>query len=129
SGPAAPLQMAVISNQGAPMSFSLSAETQSGGNWLLPAGGGTTPATIAAAIDPTNLAPGTYTGNLLVKPTSGTANVLQVPVILEVSPGRVFRTDVNQVVFQYQTGGPVPPSQNFNVSGTRNASVVFSTQV
>ncbi len=128
SGPAA-LQMAVISNQGAPMSFSLSAETQSGGNWLLAAGGGTTPATIAAAIDPKNLAPGTYTGNLLVTPTSGTADVLQVPVILNVDPGPVFRTDVNQVLFQYQTGGPVPLSQTFNVSATGNSSLSFSTQV
>ena len=126
-GSPAAMQMAVISNQGTPISFALSAETISGGNWLMAAGGGTTPTTIAAAIDTGNLAPGTYTGNLVMKPTSGTGNPLRMPVILNVSPSPVFMLNANQVSFQYQTTGPVPQPQKVNITTTGTPSVVFYT--
>ena len=125
-GTAAPMQIAVISNQGAPMSFTVSAATDSGGNWLIAAGGGMTPATIAATVDPSKLGPGTYTGNLVVKAASDTGNPLQVPVILNVSAGPVFVPAGNQVSFQYQRTGPAPASQKVTINAT-GSSIVFYT--
>ena len=125
-GTAAPMQLAVISNQGAPMSFMVSAATDSGGNWLIAAGGGTTPATIAATVDPAKLGPGTYTGNLVLKAASDAVNPLQVPVILNVSTGPVFRPAGTQVSFQYQRTGPVPASQKVTINAA-GSSIVFYT--
>jgi hypothetical protein len=121
-----PFQAAVITSSGAPLSFGLTVTTTSGSGWLLATGGGTTPATIAAQVNPKSLTPGTYSGTINVQPTDPTIAPLEIPVILNVSAGEVFEPSANQLTFQYQIGAPTPPAQTATIN-TGGVPVVFTT--
>jgi hypothetical protein len=122
-----PLQAVVVSNLGASRDFTMSAATATGGNWLLIAGGGSTPATVGVAVDPTSLTEGIYTGNITIIPTTAPVVPFQVPVILTVSATPLLRADANLVAFQYQTNGVTPAPQNLSVSATSGALGFYPT--
>jgi hypothetical protein len=124
-GASPPLQAVVISAQGNPVPFSVGAETTSGANWLLAAGGGTTPATVAATIDPGALSRGTYAGNLIMKPNDSSGLELRVPVILNVAADPVFVPSVNQISFRYQRDGSLPRSQKVAINTSSAGPTVF----
>jgi uncharacterized protein (TIGR03437 family) len=83
-GPAPAPQTLSISSPGAALSFSATASTSSGGNWLaVSPANSTTPATLTASIVLTNLAAGTYQGAISV--TSASAPTLNIGVTLTVT--------------------------------------------
>lgn len=66
--------------------------TNSGGNWLSvnpPSGFATpTPLTLSLILDPTGLAPGSYTGSVVVSAANASGSPFTVPVTMNVSAGR-----------------------------------------
>ena len=91
------------------------------------AGGGSTPATVGVAVDPTSLTEGIYTGNITITPTSAPVVPFQVPVILTVSATPLLQVDANLAAFQYQTNGATPAPQNLSVSATSGALGFYPT--
>jgi len=126
SGAVPPQQAVVISsNLGAAVPFTIGTETTTGGNWLRASGASTTPGTIIAGVDPANLGPGTYTGNILIKPNSSPDTPLHVLVILNVSPSPVFLPSANLLTFQSQSLNPYPPAQTVKINSSDGSAIVF----
>jgi hypothetical protein len=120
-----PLQAIVIGSAGAALGFSASTSTDSGGSWLLIAGGGVTPATVGVAINTNSLGVGTYTGDVVLTPSDPAGRQLLVPVTLTVSPASVFVPTPAQVSFQYQRGGAAPAPQSVSVNTSSAVSIVY----
>ena len=120
-----PFQVAVITSQ-SPTAFQVTA-TSAGAPWLIVAGGGTTPATIAAQVNPTGLAPGSYSGAINILPNDQTLLPLQIPVILTVSAQGVFLPAANQLTFQYSIGAPGPDVQQVAINTAGGPPIVFTT--
>lgn len=123
----APPQLLVVSSQGGAVPFTINTTTHSGGSWLLAVGSGTTPMTISAAVNGTALAPGTYTGEIQIKPNDPTTPALSVPVVLNVSAAPVFQPSVNQLSFQYEIGAPAPASQQVTIDTNTGGSVFYTS--
>ncbi len=106
----------VSSTTGAPVTFTASASTSTGGNWLAvnPAGG-IAPANISAAADPTGLAPAVYSGTITLTPTSGGGS-LQVAVTLTVGGTPQLAASPGSLTFRYQIGATAPPQQIVSLS-------------
>jgi Viral BACON domain len=118
-------QSFVVSSQSSMTAFSVTTTTGSGGNWLLAAGSGPTPATVAAAVNTTGLSPGTYSGQIQITSSDPSVGNLQLPVVLNVSPGPVFQPAANQVSFQYETGGAAPAAQTVAINANNGGSIVY----
>ena len=120
-----------ISNHSAtPQAVQISA---TGGSFLSVSGGGTVPAfgqlSVTVTVDPSRLAPGTYTGAIAI---SGSASSLSVPVVVTVTGSQpLLSLSQSGLFFRTTSGGPAPPSQSFTVSnagvGTLNWAVSAST--
>jgi len=106
----------VSSATGTPVTFTASASTSTGGNWLsVNPAGGITPANISAAADPTGLAPAVYSGTITLTPTSGGGS-LQVAVTLTVSGTPQLAASPGSRTFRYQIGGTAPAQQIVSLS-------------
>lgn len=120
-----PIQLASIVSTGIDSGFTLKASTDTG-PWLVTASQGSTPGTIAAGIDPRGMDPGAYSGSIQVTPDDPTVLPVEMPVILNVSPGPVFAPSANLVAFQYRRSGPAPASQKVNLAmSSGSSSTVF----
>jgi hypothetical protein len=117
-------QVLTIASTGANISFTVSATSTTGGNWLsINLGTGccyTTPQPIIVSANPAaTLAAGTYTGAITVK-SQGGALTLTIPVSLTIkASGTSFFDDlVGGLTFSMLTQGTAPPVQAFQI---RNA--------
>jgi hypothetical protein len=111
-GGASASQPLTLNSPSAPTSFSLTASTVSGGNWLSASpSSGTVPAQLAVSVNPQGLAAGTYSGSILATPSGGiptsvpvTLTVTQssagavTPVISAVNPASLVSNEQDQVV-------------------------------
>ncbi|MCC6389335.1 MAG: hypothetical protein IT167_01935, partial [Bryobacterales bacterium] len=117
---------------GNPASFTATATTNGGGNWLsVTPVTSAAPGVIAVSVNPAGLAPSTYTGQVSVT-FSGSSVPLSVPVTLAVSSTPVLRLNLAGANFNYQILGSVPASQgqNIDVSSTGSAlTYSVTTQV
>jgi hypothetical protein len=120
-----PAQVFVVGSQGGTTTFTISTTTSSGGAWLSAAGSGSTPTAAAAAVNPTSLGAGTYTGQILITSSDTTIPQLQIPVVLNVSPGPVYVPSTNELAFQWQTGGVAPASQQVTINANNASNIVF----
>jgi len=95
-------------------------------NWLkiTPATGLTTPANLAVSVDPTGLAPGSYTDKIQL---SG-PNDIQVPVALTVAAPAAPVASPASLAFVYELGGPPPQAQALQVA-TPGRTVAFRAAV
>ena len=125
-------QSIVITNQGGtPQTFTVTAVTQSGGNWLsvTPSGGTVAPfSSTSVAVDANagSLNEGTYLGSI-----SGTITPANLPisisVIATVSGGEPeLRLSQSGLYFQTVAGGGTPPSESINVLNAGSGSLSFS---
>ncbi len=116
-GRPAPAPVAVaIASTAFPVTFTAASSTSTGGAWLaVSPASATTPAGINAAIDPTGLAPGSYTGMILLMPPAPAA-VVTVPVSLTVGAIPQLLVAPAALAFEFQLGGAVPGSQRFSIS-------------
>jgi len=85
SAPAAQ-PVGITSNTGAVLTFTATASTSSGGNWLsVNFPGGVTPMSLNVSVNPAGLGSGTYQGTILLTPTDPLNSPLAIPVTLTVS--------------------------------------------
>jgi uncharacterized protein (TIGR03437 family) len=128
TGGAAPANqiLSVTSSGSSALSFAAISSTNSGGNWLVPATfSGTTPASFTVAVNPSGLAPGTYTGSITLT-SSGASNApVTVPVTLIVSSNPLLGVSPSTLAFNFQTGLANPANQTLTVTST-GAAVNFS---
>ncbi len=75
--------IAINSNTTAPISFTATATTSTGGGWLtISQASGTTPANIVVSANPTFLATGSYFGNISITPIGGTTQNIPVTLVI-----------------------------------------------
>jgi uncharacterized protein (TIGR03437 family) len=98
--------------------WTAAATTSSGGNWLLfgPAEG-TVPSSIQVSAVVGDLAPGTYTGRIVVSATGVTAQAVEVTFVVEPPPPPRVLTGgvVNSASY---VGGGVAPGENISIIGS-----------
>jgi hypothetical protein len=110
--------------------YTVAVATSNGGNWLSATAGGTTPAPVDVAVNPSGLQPGTYTGTLTFT-CSGVANSPQVlTVTLIVSSNPVLTSNPSPsvgLVFNYQIGQSTTLVQNVSVDSNMDPLSFFLT--
>ncbi len=99
-----------------------------GGSFLSIASGasGTTPGTVAVAVNPAGLTAGTYNGQITVTST-GAPNTVLVPVTLTVTSPVLptFTVSPPSLTFNFQSGGSTPASQLVSLSSS-GAQITFT---
>ncbi len=129
-----PLVQSVTLSAGQPLTFTTSATTANGGNWLsaAPASGLLSGFTAVTAIpDPTivpTLAGGVYTGTITITPTSGTSLApVIVPVTLTITAPPAVSANPSSVNLQYQINGANnTPQATITLSTTGSQPVAFT---
>jgi uncharacterized protein (TIGR03437 family) len=124
-GTVPPSQTDTVTATGA--NLSLSATTNSGGNWLtVSPSSGASSVVLTISASPGSLAVGTYTGAINVTSLQA-ANNLSIPVTLSVTQvSSAFTASPSSLSFAYQTGGSPPGSQNLTVGASPAASIAFT---
>jgi hypothetical protein len=92
--------------------------TDDGRGWLVVSGGGQTPATLTATIDPTrvNPAPGQYGGTITARTANGPSFTSRV--ILTVTSGATLIVNPTALSFTHSIGGANPASQAVSVTSS-----------
>jgi uncharacterized protein (TIGR03437 family) len=117
-------QQLTIGSTGPALAFSVTAATQSGGNWLTatPATG-TTPGMVTVGVDASKFtAGGTYNGTVTITsttPFAGNSPTI-IPVTVQVGQGTLAVTP-DTLTFTQVVSGSAPAAQNLNVTGTPGA--------
>src|SRR5579864_245079 len=118
TGAAASTQVFSMLNQGSQAaSFSASASTRSGGNWLSTSAGGSAPAfgqgPIQVTADPTGLPEGTYAGYVVV--TAG-ASQFNVSVVMTITGSQqIITLSQTGLTFRAVAGGGAPAPLSYGV--------------
>jgi uncharacterized protein (TIGR03437 family) len=106
--------VALAGNGGAAISFTTTASTSGGGNWLSVTANVTfTPATLTVTINPLNVPVGTYQGSVTVIPLSGLP--VSIPVTLQVGTNTVGASP-SSLAFAYTAAGTIPAPQVVQLS-------------
>ena len=121
---------------GVPVSYNLSASTASGGSWLSVSpiqGNSASYVSISVSVNPTGLAPGTYTGTITATPTETNAQPATTPVTLTVVPAvpanNITTSDTELNFYTSVAGNALGPATVSLISGTPQPfSVTSSTQ-
>jgi len=115
-------QTVIVSNPGNSASITTAVNTASGGSWLsaVPGAAGT-PTTIVIRANPQGLAPGVYTGNVVVTGTGIANSPFNIPVTFAVTALQNLRLSANNLIFAWQTGRAAPAAKTIAVSSTGNA--------
>jgi hypothetical protein len=118
-------QVLAVASTGTNFNFSAALYTASGGNWLtlsqLGNGCCTTPENLTVGVDASTLAPGIYTGEIVLQQYFQQTMALTVPVTLTVvasGSSAFFDSLPGQISFSLATGAGAPAAQNFQI---RNA--------
>jgi uncharacterized protein (TIGR03437 family) len=103
---------------------SITANTNTGGNWLLPSSGAA--GVVNVGVNPTSLAAGTYVGTVFVNTPEGQ---ITFQVNLTVGGTPTLTTTPSSVNFAYQIGTNNPQSQPISITsnGTAVSYAVFSS--
>ena len=95
-----------VPSTGVPLSASVS--TDSGSNWLaVSPAQSSTPGTFSVSIKPVTLAPGVYTGSVVITSSTASNSPVKIPVTLTVPDIRLTALP-GLLAFNYQIGCPVP---------------------
>jgi uncharacterized protein (TIGR03437 family) len=95
-----------IGSLGSTLSFTVATTTADGANWLsVTPQSGSTPQTLTITVRPSGLAPGSYTGKVVVTSTGASNSPLSIPVTLSVSNASTLVTSADSVVLNYHLGG------------------------
>jgi uncharacterized protein (TIGR03437 family) len=122
-------QMLVVSNPGNPLSLTVAATTAGGGNWLSAAPTSTsTPVALLVSVNMAGLAPGTYTGSVVLTAAGAANSPLNVPVTLTISATPLLRLSRTSATFHYTTGGAAATARAVSVTST-GAAISYNTSV
>jgi hypothetical protein len=105
-----------LTSSGTQLPFQVAASTTLGSGWLTVSSGTTTPASVTAAIDPTGLVPGTYSGTITVTSAAAGNSPLLVPVTLTVTTSATLTSAPASLQFVAQEHGPSPASQTVHLT-------------
>jgi uncharacterized protein (TIGR03437 family) len=95
-----------IGSLGSTLSFTVATTTADGANWLsVTPQSGSTPQTLTITVSPSGLAPGSYTGKLIISSTGASNSPLNITVTLSVSSTSTLATSADSVVLNYHIGG------------------------
>lgn len=128
-------QRITVTSTAASFTFTAAATTTSGGSWLTitPSSYGfgvPTPYAVTVNVNPAvTLAAGTYTGQIVVKPASGTTiTPLTIPVTLVVhaTTATFFDQIAGGLTFTEETGGDAPPGQALQVRNAGAGSLAWT---
>jgi uncharacterized protein (TIGR03437 family) len=100
------------------ISFSASAGTSSGGNWLsVTPSNGSAPGTLTVSVQPGSLGVGVYQGNVTVTSTEAANSPIPIPVTLTVEDAPAIQSNPESLSFAYQALSPsAPPDQQLTVT-------------
>jgi uncharacterized protein (TIGR03437 family) len=120
----------VAASDGSAQPFTITRTTADGGNWLIVGQtAGTTPATnIQVAVNQANLAPGNYTGSIVLTPANNAGPPQTIQVNLAVSGQATFTANPTSVSFTQVVGNTSPQSQTVTLSSAP-AGLQFFLQV
>lgn len=119
TGPAAKLvNLSTTQECTAPLHWSASAVTTSGGSWLsIATTGGTTPSYVSVSVSTVGLTPGIYTGTIIFSASTGT-QTLFVSFILAKSTMPLLSTSPTTMSFSSIVGQSGPSTQTLTVTNT-----------
>jgi trimeric autotransporter adhesin len=118
-----------ITSAGSQFNYNITGTTQGGLNWLLLSSstGQTGDAGFTVSANPTGLAGGVYTGNILVQSIT-TSSSINIPVTLTVNSNATLTvTPAVPAPFLFQIGSSIPAAQIIGVTAT-TGSVAFAVQ-
>jgi len=126
-------QSIIITNQGStPQTFTVTAVTQSGGNWLSvsPSSGIVAPfssSSVSVSASAGSLNAGTYLGSVSVSASPADQPIPAISVTATVTGGEPeLRLSQSGLYFQTVAGGGTPPSESINVLNAGSGSLSFS---
>ncbi len=103
----------------------LSFTAASGASWLIVApGSGATPATLSISVNPSGLAPNTYSSSVTITSTGASNSPLVVPVTFTVVSQPSLKALPSTLTFSY--GGTLPAAQSFALSTSDGSTPAFS---
>ncbi len=125
-------QNVTLTSTSGALAFTLTSQTQTGGNWLsLNSTGGTTggsSGTFSVSAVPSGLSPGTYSG-VITAASNPAGNLAQIQVTLTISATSVLSvTPTSLNTFLYQAGGALPVPQSLSLS-SNGAAIPFTIGV
>jgi len=123
--------VAIANNGGQAVSFSASATTNSGGNWLTlsPTGsvGAFQSTALAISADPSHLAPGTYSGDITIDAGGQTLGISVLAVVSSSQPN--IQLSQNGLRFQAVSGGTATSPQSITVLNSGGGTLSFAAAV
>jgi uncharacterized protein (TIGR03437 family) len=129
-----PQYLSVASAAGASgVGFQATTSTTNGVNWIVvstsatayaTSASGTTPATLNVDVNTSALSTGTFTGNVIITPTGGTA--VSVPVTLTIAGAAAIAVSQTSLSFSYQAGAATPNTQSVSVTVSNATSGAFT---
>ena len=126
SGGTVAQQAIVVNSGGAPIHFTATANTISGGSWLyLDKTAADTPVTLLASVNSSGLIPGTYTGSIVIS-VPGTGSQA-ISVSLTVPAAGALSVSPASLSFSAPRGVAVVPSQSVNLTSTAGMSPYTAT--
>ncbi|MGD0776566.1 MAG: hypothetical protein ABSC05_27435 [Candidatus Solibacter sp.] len=127
--PPAPDTVQVTAAGGASVTFALQSVTDSGGPWLsATAQQFSTPAALTIGYLVSGLAPGTYTGRVIVTTGGLAALTIQVTLVVVTDASIQLQATPSALVFSAVAGGPDPPSQPLAIAVV-GSNVIFQAAV
>lgn len=118
-----PAQTVSVGSTGAPLNFT--ASVSAGTAWLTVASSASlTPANLSIQVNPGALAPGTYTGSVIVTSGSATQNIA---VTLTVSSAAVLRVTPASLTFKQAAGDGAPPTQILTIVSSTGSGTFSAT--
>ena len=119
-GSQAATQTLAITSTTTGLSFSATATTLSGGNWLsVTPSGGTTPGSVTVSTNGSNLGQGSYSGVVTIVIPGAANSPINIPVTLNIGPPQTLALTPLTLNFAYQAGSATGPAvQNIQVTST-----------
>ena len=122
-----------VTGSGGILNFTAAANSGTAGtNWLsVTPTSGTTPASLSITANGANLAPGTYSGNVVVTSPNAANSPSTIAVTLTVTSGTITATPAPSagLTFTQPLGGGAPASQTITLAGTPGAINFTATGV
>jgi len=104
----------LTSASGSSVAFTLSVSTSGGGNWLSVSTNSTyTAATLTVTVNALDVPAGTYSGAVIITPTSGPP--VSISVTFQVGPSTESVSPA-ALAFSYNSGGTTPPAQTIQLT-------------
>jgi uncharacterized protein (TIGR03437 family) len=98
-----------------------------GGAWLSASLSGSTPAVVTVSVNQSNLAPGNYSGTVLVTAVGASNSPQTIAVQLVVSSTATLTATPANLGFAFLIGNPNPPAQTVSLTATQAGS--FTTSI